>query len=205
MSSENNIPNDDSFDEGFDDLDRIPSWVDDDEMQNEVIGSETESEDVYSLPGNSDVLLDSLKETEEQRDMYIEALRQLQADFENYKKRVQRDIDEEAENRSMKLMEDLLPVMDNFELALNNIDQDSEMENIRKGIELVYNDLCAVLERQGLEVIHSQGQVFDPEIHEAVSHEDNGEHEEEVVVEVLRSGYKVRGRVVRPAMVKVAK
>ena len=61
------------------------------------------------------------------------------------------------------------------------------------------------MEKRGLEPIDAQGALFDPEFHDAVSHEDNGEHEEEIVVEVLRPGYKVRGRVVRPAMVKVAK
>lgn len=146
-----------------------------------------------------------VSEIEEQRDAYLSALRQLQADFENYKKRVIRDNQDYADVKSVKLMEELLPVIDNFELALKTIvGKDAESKKLRKGIELVYNDLFSVLERQGLEVIDAEGALFDPEFHDAVAHEDNGEHEHEIVVEVLRPGYKVRGRVVRPAMVRVA-
>ena len=211
------------------DLDYIPSWVD--EGQNSKSESDdfdatidaldegfTQSEGEAFLDGNvppngadlfgpaSSDSMGELKALEEQRDAYLEALRQLQADFENYKKRVVRDSLEDAEIKSAKLMEDLLPVIDNFQLALKTIDgKDSESKKLKKGIELVFNELYQVLEKRGLEPIDAQGALFDPEFHDAVSHEDNGEHEEEIVVEVLRPGYKVRGRVVRPAMVKVAK
>ena len=152
---------------------------------------------------------DSTSEIEalqEQRDGYLEALRQLQADFENYKKRVVRDSLEDTENKKAKIIEDLLPVLDNFELALRTIDESgSESETLKKGVELVFVDLFQVLEKQGLELIDAEDAIFNPEVHDAISHEDNNEHEVEVVVEVLRPGYKVRGRVIRPAMVKVAK
>lgn len=154
----------------------------------------------------SDASFGDVSVIEEQRDAYLTALRQLQADFENYKKRVIRDNQDYADVKSVKLMEELLPVIDNFELGLKTIEgKDAASKKLRKGIELVYNDLFSVLVRQGLEVIDAEGALFDPEFHDAVMHEDNGEHEQEIVVEVLRPGYKVRGRVVRPAMVKVAK
>ena len=204
--------------------DSIPSWIDSeqDEFDTSIID---DLEEGFTLvdgekllednvaPDTADLFgpasqesLGEMAALEEQRDAYLEALRQLQADFENYKKRVVRDQLEDAEIKSVKLMEELLPVIDNFQLALKTIEgKDPETKKLRKGIELVYNDLYSVLERQGLEPIEAEGALFDPEFHDAVAHDDNDEHEQEIVVEVLRPGYKVRGRVVRPAMVKVAK
>ncbi len=208
------------------DLDSVPSWIDE-ESQDHKLGfslddaervvveddddfNETEFDGVEdSIPSNSVPNQSSNPDVQaaiEQRDAYIEALRQLQADFENYKKRVVRDQQEYAEMKSTKLIEDLLPVVDNFELAINSLDSnDKEIKKFKKGVELVYSELFSLLERQGLERIDPEGEEFDPELHDAVMHEDNGEHDTEVVVEVLRQGYKVRGRVLRPAMVKVAK
>lgn len=211
----------------FDQIDRelsnIPSWTDDQESEQEE-GYTLNYKETYmnSLEQDAKDLAANNVDTEpdgfadsstgeisvliEQRDGYLEALRQLQADFENYKKRVIRDQQDDAHEKSAKLMEDLLPVIDNFQLALDNIEgKDTQTKKIRKGIELVYADLISVLERQGLEHIEADGALFDPELHDAVQHEDNGEHDQEIVTEVLRPGYKVRGRVVRPAMVKVAK
>jgi len=205
------------FDVGDMDLDRTPSWLaDESDGEGFVLGEsedfsdknqETKIPDASLLFGSTSP--DSLGEIaalEEQRDAYLGALRQLQADFENYKKRVVRDSLEDADNKSTKIIEDLLPVLDNFELALKTIDgKDEESIKIHKGIELVFSDLFRVLKKQGLEIIEAEDSVFNPEFHDAISHEDNDEHEVEVVVEVLRPGYKVRGRVLRPAMVKVAK
>lgn len=228
------MPPDLNSDEDFDfdghdaPLNEIPSWIgegerivdDKDEFNSIISNDETfpfddgegfisdkvtpDTADIFG-PASSDSL-GEMAALEEQRDAYLEALRQLQADFENYKKRVVRDQQEDAGAKAAKLMEELLPVVDNFQLALKMIDgKDSETKKLRKGLELVYSELFQVMEKQGLELIDAEGSLFDPELHDAVSHEDNDEHEQEIVVEVLRPGYKVRGRVVRPAMVKVAK
>jgi len=221
------LENDDDFLEGLDELDKLPPVVheadpgeefDFDATLSSLDEGFTSSEGEAFIDGNvppdaselfapiNSESLGDVEVLEEQRDAYLEALRQLQADFENYKKRVIRDQQEDAEIKSAKLMEELLPVVDNFQLALKTIEgKDSATKKFRKGIELVYNELYQVLERRGLEPIEAEGALFDPEFHDAVSHEDNNEHDEEIVVEVLRPGYKVRGRVVRPAMVKVAK
>ncbi len=216
------VQNDDfDFDDHDTTLDSIPSWNEDtaEPIKNTPRGadlveagftldvSDEESETIPDAAGliAVDASFDDLSEVEEQRDAYLGALRQLQADFENYKKRVIRDNQDFADAKSVKLMEELLPVIDNFELALKMIEGDDDAsKKLHKGIELVYNDLFSVLVRQGLEVIDAEGALFDPEFHDAVAHENIGEHEQEIVVEVLRPGYKVRGRVVRPAMVKVA-
>jgi len=102
-------------------------------------------------------------------------------------------------------VEQLLPVLDNFELALLSLDEADE--KVRKGVELVYADFLSVLERAGLERIATDGERFDPEVHEAVAHEagaHGGGADHPTVIETMREGYRLKGRVLRPAMVKVA-
>ena len=135
-----------------------------------------------------------------ERDEMRALAQRVQADFENYKKRVERDQAQNAERGVATLVEMLLPVLDNFELALLSID--SADEKVRKGVELVFADFVSVLERAGLERIETDGSPFDPEVHEAVMH-DAGTGEP-TVVETMRQGYRLKGRVLRPAMVKVA-
>jgi molecular chaperone GrpE len=122
----------------------------------------------------------------------------VQADFENYRKRVMRDQAELVDRANDALVEQLLPVLDSFELALASLGAD---ERTRKGVELVYAELLGVLERAGLERIEADGQPFDPNVHEAVAHEEGDG--EPVVADTLRTGYRLKARVLRPAMVRV--
>jgi molecular chaperone GrpE len=135
-----------------------------------------------------------------ERDEMRALAQRVQADFENYKKRVERDQVQNAERGVAALVEMLLPVLDNFELALLSVD--TADEKVRKGVELVFADFVSVLERAGLERIETDGAPFDPAVHEAVMH-DAGTGEP-TVVETMRQGYRLKGRVLRPAMVKVA-
>jgi molecular chaperone GrpE len=123
----------------------------------------------------------------------------VQADFENYRKRMIREQTEHVERANEQLIAQLLPVLDNFELALANL-ADAD-EQTRKGVELVHNELVDVLERGGLERVPTDGVSFDPNVHEAVMQEGEGEHA--VVADAMRSGYLLKGRLLRPAMVKV--
>jgi len=136
-----------------------------------------------------------------ERDEWLDTTRRLQADFENYRKRVVREQTALVERASEGLIEQLLPVLDNFELAMRGIGV--EHEQVRKGVELVYAELLAALEKNGLERIDAEGAVFDPKEHEAVLHDDGDG--EPVVGDVLRTGWKLKGRVLRPAMVKVTR
>ncbi|MCJ7439428.1 MAG: nucleotide exchange factor GrpE [Acidimicrobiia bacterium] len=130
-----------------------------------------------------------------------EAAQRVQADFENYRKRVRREQNAIVERATEGLVEQLLPVLDSFELALDMLG-DAE-EKVRKGVELVYAELLGVLERAGLERIATDGSPFDPNVHEAVlSEEGDGDP---VVAETMRGGYRLKGKVLRPAMVKVAR
>jgi molecular chaperone GrpE len=130
-----------------------------------------------------------------------ELAQRTQAEFENFKKRQVRQQTEHLEQAAKGLLEGLLPVLDSFELALDALD-DAE-EKVRKGVELVYAELLGVLEKAGLERMDAAGKPFDPNEHEAVIHEDGDG--EEIVADVMRTGYRLKGRVLRPAMVKVAR
>jgi len=130
------------------------------------------------------------------RDDYLDSLRRLQADFENYKKRMQRQQAELSERAAEKLVEKLLPALDNFDLAMAHAEADA-------GLDPVYRSLLGVLEGAGLERLDPAGQPFDPNEHDAVLHEEGGDSPAPEVIEVLRAGYRWKGRVLRPAMVKV--
>jgi molecular chaperone GrpE len=142
-----------------------------------------------------------LSSLQRERDEWLDTTRRLQADFENYRKRVVREQTALVERASEGLIEQMLPVLDNFELALHSITD--EHEQVRKGVELVYAELLSVLERNGLERIDALGTPFDPNEHEAVL-QDDGDGEP-VVGDVLRTGWKMKGRVLRPSMVKVTR
>ena len=139
-----------------------------------------------------------------ERDEMRALAQRVQADFENYRKRMLREQTALAERASESIVEQLLPVLDNFELALLSLDDADE--KVRKGVELVYADFLSVLERAGLQKIPTDGEPFDPEVHEAVAHEaaQEGGAGHPTVVETMREGYRLKGRVLRPAMVKVA-
>ncbi len=146
-----------------------------------------------------------LTQIESERNEYLDTLRRVQAEFENYRKRVIKEQTALVDRATSGLVEQLLPVLDSFELALKNLDSagSDDIESVRKGVELVYAELLGVLEKAGLSRIEADGKPFDPNVHEAVMQE-NGEGEP-VVTDVLRTGYTLKGRVLRPAMVKVTR
>lgn len=137
----------------------------------------------------------------DERDQMRALAQQVQADFENYKKQMLRRQTEHLERANESLVEQLLPVLDSFELALGALDDAEEL--VRKGVELVFAELLGVLEKAGVERIDALGNPFDPNEHEAVLQEDGDG--EPVVSDILRTGYRLKGRVVRPAMVKVTR
>jgi molecular chaperone GrpE len=144
-----------------------------------------------------------------ERDDYLETLRRVQADFENYRKRVIKEQTALVERANEGLVEKLLPVLDSFEAALSSFPPTADdgtredLEKLRKGIELLYAELAGVLEKSGLSRIEADGKPFDPNVHEAVLQEEGDG--EPVVAGTLRTGYSYKGKVLRPAMVKVAR
>jgi len=144
----------------------------------------------------------ALNEARAQAASYLEDLKRLKAEFENYRKRMVKEQTAMIERASSAVVERLLPILDNFELALMAADRTKDYESMVRGVEMVYGELLEVLKREGLERIESLNRPFDPELHEAVMHAE-GEGDEIVVLDEMRPGYKLGGRVIRPAMVKV--
>ena len=149
--------------------------------------------------------LTRLSQLQSERDEYLDTLRRVQAEFENYRKRVIKEQTALVDRATEGLVEQLLPVLDSFELALKNFDAagGQDTESVRKGVELVYAELLGVLEKAGLSRVEAEGKPFDPNVHEAVMQEEGDG--EPVVTDVLRTGYTLKGRVLRPAMVKVSR
>lgn len=124
----------------------------------------------------------------------------LMADFQNYKKRVEKEKRDLYSYANEKIMNDLLTVMDNFERALEH-DAD---ENFKEGIEMIFKQLSDALEKDGLAEIPALGEEFDPNVHSAVMTEETEDYESGKVSGVMQKGYTLNGKVIRPAMVKVA-
>ncbi len=128
----------------------------------------------------------------------------LQADFENYRKRVSKEKEDIYRYASQGLIENLLPVLDNFERALDSIKGGKdENQGYFQGIEMVYHQLIQVLSKEGVEEIPALGEIFDPNVHHAVAQESNDEFEDQCIIEVFQKGYRLKDRVIRPSMVKV--
>lgn len=140
------------------------------------------------------------KEEEEKEESSDEKYMRLMADFQNYKRRTEKEKADVYTYANEKIMTDLLQVLDNFERALANECQD---EKYAEGMELIFKQLSDVLTKSGLEEIEAKGKEFDPNFHHAVLTDDNDEFESGQVTEVLQKGYKLNNKVIRPAMVKV--
>ena len=136
---------------------------------------------------------------------YLDHLRRLKAEFDNYRKRVLKEQTRAVELATEPLMSKLLEVLDEFELALIAAERKPEFERFLHGVEMVYAKLKDILRSEGLEQIEAQGKAFDPELHEALLQGDDSGEGEARVSDVLRPGYRLKGRVIRPAGVKVSR
>lgn len=138
---------------------------------------------------------------------YLDDLKRLKAEFENYRKRVVKEQTEVIERATIGLIGRLLGVLDNFELAGAAAEESRDFERMLKGVEMVFGELKEVLASEGLERLDAKGKPFDPNLHEAALEipGDGSQDDSLVVVEELRPGYTFRGRVLRAAMVKVAR
>lgn len=149
--------------------------------------------------------LDELARAQRERDEHLDTARRVQADFENYRKRMLREQTALVERATQGLVEELLPVLDSLESAVASVEADGsdELAQVRKGLALVQAEMLGVLEKAGLSRIEAEGKPFDPNEHDAVM-QDDGDGEP-IVSEVVRTGYRLKGRVLRPAMVRVTR
>jgi molecular chaperone GrpE len=139
----------------------------------------------------------------ERDDLYDRLLRK-QAEFENYKKRMDREKSEFMQFASSDLMKELLNALDSFDLALHNAGSGAGKESTQRGFELIYKQLLDTMARFGLKSIEAKGKKFDPNFHQAVSTEPSDDVEENTVIKEMRKGYTLNGRLLRPAMVSVS-
>jgi len=141
---------------------------------------------------------------ERERDDYKDRWLRKSAEFDNYRRRIERERREQADQTVVDLLQDLLAVVDDFDRALT-VDAGEGGAAYRKGIELIHAKLHDLLRRHGVKPIEALGADFDPNVHQAVMHEASPEHREGEVIGELRKGYTINDRLLRPAMVKVAK
>lgn len=138
----------------------------------------------------------------EKAELYDQLLRQ-RAEFENARKRLERDSGEMRRFAEAGLVESLLPILDAFERAAASV-KDAGQEEFSKGVELIYRQLVDTLTQAGLEPLESVGKVFDPICHHAIERVESAEFGDQEIVEELQRGYKFKDRLLRPALVKVA-
>ena len=166
--------------------------------QEENIDEQLEEIDAEIVDEEGNVEKDSSEDDNEYKEKY----QRLLADFTNFKKREEKARADFKKFASSNLIEELLPVLDNFDRALK--DQDSE-DSFVQGIMMTRDSLWKVLEKEGLEEIESDGVEFDPNFHHAFQTEENEDFKSNYIIETYQKGYKLNDRVIRPSMVKVAK
>jgi molecular chaperone GrpE len=160
-----------------------------------------ENEPVASSEDDATEAFDDRSEAERQRDEYLDALQRLQAEFENYRKRMTRASDDAASRAAGDIVVKLLPALDAFDYAQAHF-ADAESDEA-KALAQTRGLLLAALAKEGLERIDAADVPFDPQVHDAVAHDETDNVQGPIVEEVLRAGYRWKGVVLRPAMVKV--
>jgi molecular chaperone GrpE len=150
-----------------------------------------------------------LKRVESERNDLLERLARRQADFENYRKRTERERGETYQRMVGEVASKLLPVMDNMRRALEaealmEKNESEEFGHFLHGVELIYKQLNSLLEELGVQPVAAVGERFDPHVHEAVATEQSDEHEPDMVIQELLRGYRLGEKLLRPAMVKVS-
>jgi molecular chaperone GrpE len=153
---------------------------------------------------DTEVSTDPLAEVQRERDDYQDRWLRKSAEFDNYRKRIERERREQADQKVTDLLLELLPVVDDFDRALT-MDAGEGGAAYRRGVELIHAKLNDLLRKYGVRPIESLGADFDPNVHQAVIHESSPDHREGEVTAELQRGYTIGDRLLRPAMVKVAK
>jgi len=147
---------------------------------------------------------EKLAEAEARAAEYLDGWQRERAEFANARKRLERSRAEARQNATIELITNLLPILDDFERALDNVPESLAGDEWVDGVNLIYRKLLAILERENIERIPSVGEPFDPNYHEAVMQEESDEFESGIVVRELQSGYRLENRVIRTSMVVVA-
>ncbi|HEY44968.1 MAG TPA: nucleotide exchange factor GrpE [Anaerolineae bacterium] len=150
-------------------------------------------------------LLEEIERLQSQANEYLDGWQRARAEFANFKKRTDREMEEARSQIASEILAKYLDILDDLELALMNPPSNDETQAWTDGIKLIQLKLNAMLEAEGVETILVEGDTFDPNFHEAITYEENEDHQDGQVIETVQKGYKLGDRVLRPAKVRVAK
>ncbi|GAC1643753.1 MAG: nucleotide exchange factor GrpE [Acidobacteriaceae bacterium] len=167
------------------------------ELKEEVLDNEE------MQPESAAAESDEVAKLKQEKLELLDRLARLQAEFDNYRKRLQREQDDFRQYAVADAVKAFLPIIDNFNLALKH--DTGNAEELRKGVELIRKQMEDALSRLGVQVIEAHGSEFDPHHHEAIEMVESDEHPDNSVIEELQRGYKLKDRLLRPSMVRVAK
>jgi molecular chaperone GrpE len=175
------------------------------EQLEEAITVDEQAEPIQSEEQFEEAAADTqLEQMRKQADENQQRYLRVQADFDNFRRRTRLEKEDFAKYASLKLIEQLLPVVDNFERALSSSKDTKDFEALMKGLDMTFRQLDQLLVQEGLTPIEAVGQPFNPQFHQAIMQVESEEHEEGIVVEVIQKGYLLKDKVIRPAMVKVS-
>jgi len=178
--------------------------VEDGREENESRGGAASEAAFDDPPGESDSApVSELSKLRAEKEELLLTLVRRQADFENFKKRTERDRHEEGRRGVERLILDVIPVLDAFDRALQG-HEDASYEEYRKGVILIRKQLWDALTRHGLQRVEAAGKMFDPHVHQAIERVESAEYPDGFIVNVFQDGYEFHGRVLRPAIVRVA-
>ena len=161
--------------------------------------------EISSLRSQVKAVKEELKSTDKETGEYLDYLKRLKAEFENYKRRSQKERERIVSWSNEDLIKQFLPVLDDLERAVDSSQQSKNLASLMEGMRMILDQLKAILQKQGLQEIKAKGEEFDPYYHEALMSVDLAEYPDNLVVEEMRKGYKLNDKILRPAMVKVNK
>jgi molecular chaperone GrpE len=176
------------------------------EKDKQDLKSEPEKADKDQVDDPLEDLAEKLKSKEQEAQENYDRLLRVSAEFENYKKRVSREMEEFRKFSNQSLIKEMLSVVDNLELAMNSTDGHKTIDKVLlDGLEMTHREILKVFEKFNVKPISAKGQSFDPTFHEAVMQEETDEYPDNTVINVLQKGYLIHDRLLRPSMVVVTK
>ncbi|KAB8126882.1 nucleotide exchange factor GrpE [Gracilibacillus oryzae] len=183
------------------------------DIRNEEVETEEVVEDAeQDLVTDQEVINDNnesevdqgiVEKLQEEKDQLQDRLLRVQAEYDNFRKRTKKEKEADLKYKSQSIVTELLPVMDNFERALQVEIEDPQAKSVVEGLEMVYRQFKTVMENEGVEEIATDNEMFDPHLHQAVMQVEEEGYESNQIVETLQKGYQLKDKVIRPAMVKV--
>ena len=173
------------------------------EVVEESVENAEETAEVVEEKTAEELLQEKIEKLEEEVKASEDKYLRLYAEFENFKRRKNQEIETNNIYKSQKVITEILPSLDNLERALQVDSDNEEVKALRKGVEMVYEGMLNVLKTEGVEVVEIENVQFDPNIHHAVMQGEESDKESGVILDTFQKGYKLKDRVIRPAMVKV--